>query len=473
MSDERRGGMDKPLTPTPKSYYLMAVGLLAVLAVGHVGVLTGQRKADQLLAAVHVSGRQRMLVQRTALLAQRLVSTNEQSERADVRKALLDTMSFMEQSHAALVHGDKGMNLPSRLPFTVRALFFDTPTLLDTQLRNYAAEVNELARAADTEFTSENPRLAAMLIAASRGQLPEALDAVTRQYQMEHATAMARLKQLEGWLFGLIACLLLLMVGMRLRPFVRRILQRETATLKSLNEILVQRAQELARSNTDLEQFAYVASHDLQEPLRMVASYTQLLAKRYKGKLDADADEFIQYAVDGVTRMQTLINDLLTYSRVGTRGKDFAPTNCEAVVDRALANLKATTEERGVVVTCDPLPSVMADELQLAQVFQNLIGNAIKFNNGRPPRIHISAERNQHEWVFSVSDNGIGIAPEHTERIFGIFQRLHTGNEYPGTGIGLAICKKIVERHGGRIWVRSAPGKGSTFYLTIPVREQA
>jgi signal transduction histidine kinase len=226
--------------------------------------------------------------------------------------------------------------------------------------------------------------------------------------------------------------------------------------------------EELKRSNDELQQFAYVASHDLQEPLRMVGSYCQLLQRRYRGKLGPDADEFIGFAVEGAKRMQNLINDLLLYSRVGTKGKQLAATPMEQVLDSALANLTVAIGEAEAEITRDPLPTVMGDTVQLTQLLQNLVGNALKFRDGVPVRIHVGAERDGAMWRIRVQDNGIGIQPQYAERIFMIFQRLHTRQEYPGTGIGLSICKKIVERHGGRIWFESAPAKGSIFNFTLP-----
>jgi light-regulated signal transduction histidine kinase (bacteriophytochrome) len=221
-----------------------------------------------------------------------------------------------------------------------------------------------------------------------------------------------------------------------------------------------------------LGQFAYIASHDLQEPLRMVASYTQLLAKRYKGRLDSDADEFIAFAVDGANRMQRLIKDLLAYSRVGTRGTDLVKTSSEEALQQALINLRGSIEESDALVTHDPLPAVLADETQLIQLFQNLVGNALKYRSPGVPRVHISAVRDrERRWSFAVTDNGMGIEPEYFERIFGMFQRLHKREEYAGTGIGLAICKKIVERHGGSICVESQPGQGSTFSFSLAASE--
>lgn len=246
-------------------------------------------------------------------------------------------------------------------------------------------------------------------------------------------------------------------------------LAAEVTVRKEIEKDLKLTLSELEGSNAELQQFAYVASHDLQEPLRMISSYVQLLERRYKGKLDEEADEFIAYAVDGAKRMQGLISDLLRLSRVGTREKSIEAVDCEAVLEKALANLQASIADCCAQVTHEPLPSVTADATQLLQLFQNLIGNAVKFRGTETQRIHISAEPSNGMALFSVRDNGIGIDPLQSDRIFGIFQRLHGRGEYPGTGIGLAICKKIVEGHGGRIWVESEPGKGATFFFTLPV----
>ena len=244
---------------------------------------------------------------------------------------------------------------------------------------------------------------------------------------------------------------------------------RDISARKNAEAHLVKTMGELKRSNDELQQFAYVSSHDLQEPLRMVASFTELLAKRYKGRLDSDADEFIAFAVDGCNRMQGLIRDLLAYSRVGTNGKVLHEISVDDALNDALTNLRATIEQSAAVVTHDSLPTIRMDEMQLTQVFQNLVGNAIKYHGTEVPHVHVSATKNGgNEWTFSVRDNGLGIDPQYFDRIFIIFQRLHGRDEFEGTGIGLAICKKILERLGGRIWVESQPEKGSTFYFALP-----
>ena len=245
------------------------------------------------------------------------------------------------------------------------------------------------------------------------------------------------------------------------REHLEVMVEKRTEELKKMSD-------ELRRSNEDLQQFAYVASHDLQEPLRGVGSFTKLLEKRYKGKLVEKDDEFIDYIIDGASRMQILIKDLLEYSQVSAKGIAFRPVNCSVALEQAVYNLRSAIEESGAEVTYDILPTVMGDEAQLSRLFQNLIGNAIKFRNQEPLKIHISAHRKEDEWIFLIRDTGIGIDPKQADRIFVIFQRLHTREKYSGTGIGLAICKKIVERHGGRIWLESEPGKGSTFFFTLP-----
>ena len=256
--------------------------------------------------------------------------------------------------------------------------------------------------------------------------------------------------------------------------------QRQTQNaLKKINETLEEQVKErtqelsksnieLERSNKELEQFAYVSSHDLQEPLRMVTSFTQLLERRYKGQLDNEADDYIEFIVEGAHRMKYLIDDLLAFSRLNTQAKELESVELENVIDDVLSNLSVTIKENKACITYDPLPTVNADKTQMMQVFQNLIANAIKFQGSNPPKIHISAHKDEKEWKFAVTDNGIGIDPEYQKQIFEVFKRLHTREEYPGSGIGLSVSQKIIRRHGGNIWVESELGKGSTFYFTIP-----
>lgn len=281
--------------------------------------------------------------------------------------------------------------------------------------------------------------------------------------------------------------------GLRLSPRKSFELWKETVRLKSLPwkavevkaalelrkaiinivlrqaDELAQLAQDLERSNAELKKFAYVASHDLQEPLNQVANYVQLLEMRYQNQLDEDANEFITFAVEGVSLMQTLIDDVLAYSRVDMQGIEFELTEVEKPLNQALANLRTRIAESGAIISHDPLPTVLADSTQLMQLFQNLIANAIKFRSEKAPEIHIGASRLEDSWLLSVRDNGIGIEPQFSDRIFIIFQRLHARDEYPGTGMGLAICKKIVECHRGQIWVESELGQGATFYMKIPL----
>jgi PAS domain S-box-containing protein len=242
---------------------------------------------------------------------------------------------------------------------------------------------------------------------------------------------------------------------------------RDITDRRKAEDALKEKREELERSNADLQQFAYVSSHDLQEPLRMVAGYVKLLEKRYRGKLDADADEFITFAIEGAQRMSELINDLLAYSRVNTQGTELKPVDTNNPFNKALFNLQTAIQENEVLITHDPLPEVMGDETQLLQLFQNLMSNAIKFHGENKIHIHINAKMENDKWIFSVKDNGLGIKKEYFDRIFMVFQRLHSRTEFPGTGIGLSLCKRIVERHEGKIWVESKPGEGTTFFFSL------
>ena len=309
--------------------------------------------------------------------------------------------------------------------------------------------------------------------------LPETRFSIVRAIEVE--SELGRFTP-RKYFFGMVS-LAVVILGSALFAFVlnrrAKLLQvqlkeslRREAEIQQKEQALSEVNRKLKRSNAELEQFAYVSSHDLQEPLRMIVNYLQLLERRYKGRLDADADDFIFFAVDGGRRMQTLINDLLAYSRISAKGQPFAPTDCNDAVKRALVNLHTTVAETGARIDCGQLPTVLADSSQLEQLFQNLVGNALKYRSDMPPRITVSAERRQQEWLFSVEDNGIGIEPRYFDQIFVIFQRLHNSAHYPGTGIGLSVCKKIVERHGGTIRVSSELGRGATFFFTIPAADE-
>ncbi|MEZ4595124.1 MAG: ATP-binding protein, partial [Chloroflexota bacterium] len=243
---------------------------------------------------------------------------------------------------------------------------------------------------------------------------------------------------------------------------------RDISNQLAIEEELRQRTRSLETSNEELAQFAYAASHDLQEPLRMITAYLQLLASKHQGTLDEESNEFIAYALDGASRMRQLITDLLAYSRVGQQNQNFTQVNLESILEQVCLNLEMQVKESQITITHDPLPTVLADKTQMLQLLQNLISNAIKFRNSSNPKIHLSAEKENARWLIKVADNGIGIDPKFSQQIFTIFQRLHTRDEYPGTGIGLAMCKKIIQKHGGEIWVESALGAGSTFYVSLP-----
>jgi signal transduction histidine kinase len=289
------------------------------------------------------------------------------------------------------------------------------------------------------------------------------------------AAALVKVQQRDNSLeadmtVGLIIAGLMLSGVLAARSVV--LLRREIAARRTVETALRERQAALARSNGELEQFAHIASHDLQEPLRMISSYTQLLRRRYIGKLDADADAFIGYAVDGTKRMQVLINDLLNFSRVTSGAKPMEPVDLEAALDDTLKDLEIRIEDCGAAVTHDPLPTVTADPVQIRQLLLNLIANGMKFQPpARKPEVRVSATREGDGWRFGVRDNGIGIDPQYVKNLFQIFKRLHSSDEYPGTGIGLAVCKKIVERHGGQIWLESQNGQGSTFHFTLPIED--
>ena len=440
--------------------FILALG--AILAFTRTAVKT--LEID--VVVMDVAGRQRMMIQRhlnETILASHGIRTDLQH----TQKALLHSVDALQQGGDVVVnlYTDERRSIPAAPTARIRELLEQQRSLLE---RFFAQTRTLLLEDPDHSPSSESFTLLNQL----QHELQRNADTVFKLFSThsrQNIVDLLRSEPVIGFLVILLSLVLARQVVSASRRLEREIEQRKKAEeeRKHQETELAHKTRELAQSNAELQQFAYVASHDLQEPLRMVASYTQLLGKRYQGKLDKDADEFIGYAVDGATRMQRLIRDLLEYSRVGSENKSFEKTDCELVFQQAMHNLSASVRERHAEVTHDPLPIVHASSTHLTQVFQNLIGNALKFQGDTHSKIHVGARAIPDGWEFSIRDNGVGIPADQLGRIFSIFQRLHGQSEYPGTGIGLAICKRIVEKYGGTIRVESELGKGSIFYFTL------
>jgi len=444
--------------------YFMSLAVISVLAI--LGALLVEYQGGEVRSGarmIDIAERQKMFSQaitKDALLVER---SPDVAERQRVAEDLRSLAVLWEKSHAALQHGDLTPGGSRGSSPQATALF----AALEPDFTAMVGATRTLLEKGAVRSTTVDLGAEVNTILEHERRFLQGMDAIIAEYERE-VTFPDELKNLLQLALLLSVLGVLLVQGVVvLRPALANI-QRGISQLELTQQALQRNSEELGRSNAELEQFAYVASHDLQEPLRMVASYTQLLARRYRGKLDSDADEFIGFAVDGATRMQTLIRDLLSYSRVMTQGHSLQPADARLACDMARRNLQKSIEESGATVSVGPLPTVHADATQLTQLFQNLIGNALKYCNERAPQIRVDATAGDEAWLFSVQDNGIGIESQYFERIFQMFQRLHTRENYSGTGIGLAICRRIVERHGGRIWVESEPGRGSTFHFAIP-----
>jgi len=453
---------------------ILALVVLALLSAGGYLLLRESLRAQEVAAnVVGVSGRQRLLAHRIVLISLRLINIHDPVATRRRADEILADADELERSHQELLRGEVATALDGGLSPAVRAIYFEPPYELDRAVQEFLEETRNLGRQGDELLRGNSPQIAylntvttgPMLDNLSRG-----LDALLMEFQRESEARIRDTQRLELIVLGTSILVLLSMGLFVFRPMIQRV-RRDIDVLQNARAELEARAAALERSNAELEQFAYVASHDLQEPLRMIAAYVQLLERRYRGKLGPDADECIHYASEGATRMHRLILDLLAFSRVGTHGGDFLPTRLDGVLYDVLDDMKVAIEESGAKVVSGGLPRLRIDPQQIGQLFQNLIANAIKFRAKDPPQVRISARRDGENWVFAVADNGIGFDMRFAERIFVIFQRLHARDRYPGTGIGLAICKKIVERHGGRIWAESEPGKGSTFSFTLSGRE--
>jgi signal transduction histidine kinase len=447
----------------------IALAVLGLLSIGSY-LLVRRSLADQESAAevLRAANHQRFLAERMIVLSMRLANHYDAVATRQKLVQIEQDADELERSHDSLMSGEATAAIGDTVSPEVRRIYGERPIHLDKTIRGFLAAVRKLVRSSEEQekldwMVPQLDYLADVTSTPILEDLSNGFDALVQQFQRESDERMRSTQRLEALLLGS-TVLVLVVVGLFVfRPMVLHVRQ----DIEELRD----RAEALERSNSELEQFAYVASHDLQEPLRMIAAYVQLLDRRYKGKLGPDADECIHFASEGATRMHRLILDLLAFSRVGTHGGGMISTDLGHALQGVLDDMQVAIEESGARIRSNGLPHVRADPLQAGQLLQNLVANAIKFRGSGQPEIRIDASREGDLWHVSVRDNGIGFDMRFAERIFVIFQRLHARDRYPGTGIGLAICKKIVERHGGRIWAESAPGEGSTFHFTLPAAD--
>jgi signal transduction histidine kinase len=454
----------------------VALALLATLSIGSY-LLVRRSLAEQESAAtvLRISSRQRFLAERMIVSSVRLLNHFEAAATRQKLVQLEQDAAELERSHDALMSGEATSAIGGAISPEIMEIYSKPPVYLDRTIRTFLDLARRLIRASSEEETLEwvQPQMDYIQTISSTPileDLSNGLDTLVQQFQKESDDRMRSTRRLE---FAVLATTILVLfaVGMFVfRPMIVRV-REDIEELQRAGAALRERAEALERSNAELEQFAYVASHDLQEPLRMIAAYVQLLERRYKGKLGSDADECIHFASEGATRMHRLILDLLAYSRVGTHGGGMVTTDLGHALQGVLDDMQVAIEETGARIHSNGLPHLRGDPQQIGQLLQNLVANAIKFRGATRPEIRIESSREGDTWHVSVRDNGIGFDMRFAERIFVIFQRLHARDRYPGTGIGLAICKKIVERHGGRIWAESKPGDGSTFHFTLPARD--
>ncbi|HEV8111148.1 MAG TPA: ATP-binding protein [Planctomycetota bacterium] len=449
---------------------VLALLVLALLSVGGYLLVRRSLRAQEVAATVvRIGGRQRLLAHRMVLRSLRLINTVDPVATRKRADEILADAEELEGLHQSLMHGEATAELGASSS-ELHAIYSEPPILLDESIQDFLDQTRSLARQSDEELRGMKPQIAYMQTVTATpvlDNLSRGLDSLLEAFQRESEERIRDTQRLEIAVVGTTILILLAMGLFVFRPMILRV-RRDIAVLHGAQEELEARAAALERSNKELEQFAYVASHDLQEPLRMVTAYVQLLERRYRGKLGADADECIRYASEGAMRMHRLILDLVAYSRVGTHGGVLVVTDLDATCRDVLDDMQVAIEESGAEIVRSGLPRLRVDALQIGQLFQNLLANAIKFRGETPPRIRIEARPENGEWIFSVRDNGIGFDMRFADRIFVMFQRLHARDRYAGTGIGLAICKKIVERHGGRIWAESEPGRGATFSFTLP-----